>query len=123
MSEKPQPFYIDTFFAKIFNKILFPIRNLRNGAKILLTIILTIGIILFLEEFDILDIDRINFISLINPFGASKEVWLINGIKFNIEQLYFFLIILFNYWLFWGFKNKSDKWNKYRKPKDHKGVE
>ena len=91
----------------IIKDIIGIIRNLNNGAKVLLSIISTIGIILLFEEYDILDIDRISFLKLAKP-RPLETPYTIQGIVVNIEQLYFFLIILFNYWFFWGF------WKKHR---------
>ena len=93
----------------IIKDIIGIIRNLNNGAKVLLSIISTIGIILLFEEYDILDIDRISFLKLAKPRLSPLDTpYTIEGIVVNIEQLYFFLIILFNYWFFWGF------WKKHR---------
>ena len=91
----------------IIKDIIGIIRSLNNGAKILLSIISTIGIVLLLVENDILDIDKIKFLHLKKPPYTSDTPYTIDGIVVNIEQLYFFLIILFNYWFFWGFWKKS----------------
>ena len=97
------------YVEDIYEDVIGIIRNLNNGAKVLLSIISTIGIILLFEEYDILDIDGISFLKLAKPRMASLDTpYKIDGIVVNFEQLYFFLIILFNYCLFWGFKKKSD---------------
>ncbi len=92
----------------------------KNSLKIILSIVVIIG---FTEFFRVWGFFFRWGIPIFSTDEGREGGITIDGLRFEEDTFIFSLIILFNYWLFWGFKNKSDNWKKYRKPKDHKGVE
>jgi|21_taG_2_1085346.scaffolds.fasta_scaffold02679_2 hypothetical protein len=79
------------------------VRSIKNGAKILLSIISTLVISLVINKSEILysSDDKHNWIFL--DFIEFFD-WDSFAIRLQASQLIFFTIIFFNYWFFWGLK-------------------
>ena len=79
-------------------EILMKIRGLKNTLKLLLSYILLN--ILMSEGF--FDIERFRLFSTKTVYGEGGIT--IDGLNFNEDTLLFGCILLFIYWIFWGFK-------------------
>ena len=82
-------------------KTLKKVRSIKNGAKILLSIISTLLILLIIQaSYFLYDLEG----NMVLLFNVKFIDWKDGAIYLHFNQLILFAVILLNYWFFWGLK-------------------